>query len=210
MLVRRTDAGRVRVRGARLSLRDRLAGVPDDRHPRRRAAARPDCVESVATRPRRSSRPPPRRRRATTRTSPFGRMSSRSWAPSWPTGCATSSLAIYQARARLRRESRGIIIADTKFEFGIDADGTLLPDRRGADARFVAVLARGRYAPGRTPAQLRQAAAARLSRRRCERPASGTAKRRPPAAPAEVVDATSAPIPRSVPAAHRPRAPESA
>ena len=36
---------------------------------------------------------------------------------------------------------RGIIIADTKFEFGVDDDGTPDADRRGADAGFVALLA---------------------------------------------------------------------
>ena len=38
-------------------------------------------------------------------------------------------------------EARGIILADTKFEFGLDRDGTLVARRRGADARLVALLA---------------------------------------------------------------------
>ncbi|WP_198970860.1 phosphoribosylaminoimidazolesuccinocarboxamide synthase [Xylophilus sp. ASV27] len=36
-----------------------------------------------------------------------------------------TSIAIYQAAAAIARE-RGMIIADTKFEFGLDADGTLV------------------------------------------------------------------------------------
>ncbi len=60
--------------------------------------------------------------------------------------------------------ARGIILADTKFEFGLDADGTLRAGRRGADARLLAVLA-GRLVPHRhQPAELRQAVRARLPR----------------------------------------------
>ena len=60
------------------------------------------------------------------------------------------SLAIY-ARARDHAEARGIIVADTKFEFGLDADGTLVlideavtPD----SSRFWPIDS---YAPGASP-----------------------------------------------------------
>ena len=60
------------------------------------------------------------------------------------------SLQLY-ARATEHARARGIIIADTKFEFGLDADGKLVADRRGADARLVALLARRHVSAGRTP-----------------------------------------------------------
>ena len=44
---------------------------------------------------------------------------------------ARRSLALYAAAAEHARAS-GIILADTKFEFGLDADGTLVARRRGA------------------------------------------------------------------------------
>jgi phosphoribosylaminoimidazole-succinocarboxamide synthase len=43
------------------------------------------------------------------------------------------SIAIYQAAAAFAL-TKGIIIADTKFEFGLDDNGTLTSDGRGADA----------------------------------------------------------------------------
>ena len=61
-----------------------------------------------------------------------------------------TSLAIY-IRARDHAETRGIIVADTKFEYGRDADGTLVlideavtPD----SSRFWPI---DRYAPGASP-----------------------------------------------------------
>ena len=73
---------------------------------------------------------------------------------------------------------RGIIIADTKFEFGHDARRHAAAHRRGADARFLALLARGPLRAGRHPAELRQAAAARLSRGAPAGRQAGTARRR--------------------------------
>ena len=61
-------------------------------------------------------------------------------APSVPREVERISLALYQLRGRARRE-RGIIIADTKFEFGLDDGQAARARRRGADARLVAVLA---------------------------------------------------------------------
>ena len=52
------------------------------------------------------------------------------------------------ARPRSALE-RGIILADTKFEFGIDSDGALVRRRRGADARLVALLAGRQLRAGR-------------------------------------------------------------
>ena len=73
------------------------------------------------------------------------------------------SLQLY-ARATEHARARGIIIADTKFEFGLDADGNLhvidellTPD----SSRFWPA---DTYQPGSSPAELRQAIRARLSR----------------------------------------------
>ena len=73
--------------------------------------------------------------------------------------------AIYTIGERLSRE-HGIIIADTKFEFGRDARWPDHPDRRSHDPRQFAVLGGGRLSTGSTAAELRQAAVARLSRHR--------------------------------------------
>ena len=59
---------------------------------------------------------------------------------------------------------QGIIIADTKFEFGRTQGGRDPADRRGHDARQLALLAARRLRAGQAAAQLRQAAAARLAR----------------------------------------------
>ncbi len=50
------------------------------------------------------------------------------------------SIALYELGAAHARE-RGIILADTKFEFGRRPDGTIVPGRRGADPRLLALLA---------------------------------------------------------------------
>ena len=44
------------------------------------------------------------------------------------------------AAARSRRPTPGLILADTKYEFGLAADGDAAADRRGAHARLVALL----------------------------------------------------------------------
>lgn len=72
-----------------------------------------------------------------------------------------TAIALYSAASDYAK-SRGIIIADTKFEFGLDPDGKAHSDRRGADPGFVTLLA-GRPVPGRRQsAVLRQAVRARL------------------------------------------------
>ncbi len=53
-----------------------------------------------------------------------------------------------QRRGAAYAATRGIIIADTKFEFGSTATGRLICDRRSAHPGFVAVLAVPSYAPG--------------------------------------------------------------
>ena len=51
-----------------------------------------------------------------------------------------TTLDIYRTAAE-HAAGRGIILADTKFEFGLDTAGIARPGRRGADPRLVAILA---------------------------------------------------------------------
>ncbi len=100
-----------------------------------------------------------------------------------------SSFAVYRA-GRDHASARGIIIADTKFEFGTDRDGTLLlidevmtPD----SSRFWPA---DRYRPGRSQASFdKQPLRDYLAGLRSEGRWNGEAP--PPALPDEVVDATS-------------------
>ena len=71
------------------------------------------------------------------------------------------SFAVFQHAHDVAAE-RGIIIADTKFEFR-DAGRGDYPDRRGAHARFEPVLGRFRVQPRAVATQLRQAVRARLA-----------------------------------------------
>ncbi len=70
------------------------------------------------------------------------------------------SLAVYEAGAAFAQQ-RGLILADTKMEFGIDLTGELGAGRRAADAGLVAVLAGRRLRARRPPAVVRQAVRAR-------------------------------------------------
>ncbi len=100
-----------------------------------------------------------------------------------------ASFALYQA-GRDHAASRGIIIADTKFEFGTDADGTLrlidellTPD----SSRFWPA---DRYLPGRTqPSFDKQPLRDYLASLRAAGSWDGEAP--PPRLPADVVEATS-------------------
>ena len=73
------------------------------------------------------------------------------------------AIALYTFAAEHALAS-GIIIADTKFELGIDSEGDPRPRRRGADARLVPLLAGGHVRAGPRPGQLRQAVRPRLLR----------------------------------------------
>ena len=52
---------------------------------------------------------------------------------------------------------RGIILADTKLELGLDGEGRIVLAGRGVHARLVALLAGGRVRAGRAAAVVRQA-----------------------------------------------------
>jgi hypothetical protein len=124
-----------------------LEGLPAYRAPSagsrcRRASRRASVCPSRYSRPRR------RPRSATTRTSTCRGGAARR------RGLASAvrdvALALY-ASAPVARAA-GIILADTKFEFGVDRDGRAAADRRGPDARLVALLGRRDYEPGRPQA----------------------------------------------------------
>ncbi len=53
-----------------------------------------------------------------------------------------TSIDLYTVARDYARE-RGILIADTKFEFGIIGNRRGTPDRRGSHTRLVAILASG-------------------------------------------------------------------
>ena len=161
-----------RGRRARLPDRLRLEGLPGERP--RCAASR--CRRARSRRRgcrRRSSRPRPRRRRAsTTRTCPSRRSRRRS-AGRRPPRVRELALALYAFAADYAR-GRGILIADTKFEFGLDARRRGRADGRGADAGLVALLA-GRQLPrgrrARPPSTSSTSATT-------SRPSTGTSARR--------------------------------
>ena len=82
----------------------------------------PACASPTRC-PSRSSPRPPRRPRGTTSTSPRPRRR-RSAAASGIGAARDAALALY-GFAATHAEERGILVADTKFELGIDADGTV-------------------------------------------------------------------------------------
>ena len=112
------------------------------RHGQRASSCRPACRSPSACR-RRSSRRRRRPRRATTRRSTSTRPPSSSATATSSARLRDVSIALYSFAADHARE-RGVILADTKFEFGLDDDGELVARRRGAHARLLALLARRR------------------------------------------------------------------
>ena len=74
------------------------------------------------------------------------------------------TIELYE-HARDHAAERGIIIADTKFEFGSSPGRRGRARRRGADARLVALLARRRLRARPRAGLVRQAVRPRLARR---------------------------------------------
>ena len=74
-----------------------------------------------------------------------------------------TAIALFRYGAA-RAEANGIIVADTKFEFGLTADGELLLIDEVLTPDFEQVLGRCRVGAGSCPGQLRQAVRARLAR----------------------------------------------
>ena len=111
-------------RGARLRDRLGMEGLPEVRHHLRHQTTRGAQAGARNCRRRCSRRRP--RRPSATRTRPS--VSSRrrtSWATTSPARVRDTAIAIYEFAAKYALE-RGIIIADTKFEFALDADGSLV------------------------------------------------------------------------------------
>ncbi len=153
--------GALRVRGARLSRRQRVQGVLASTARPAASRCRPASSAPAACRSR-SSPPPPRRRPATTRTStsPPSRAAP---APSSPRACATSR-STSTAAARSTPRERGLHPGRHQVRVrypGRRAD----PDRRGADAGLLALLGRRPLAARRGARLLRQAVRAQLARR---------------------------------------------
>ena len=73
-----------------------------------------------------------------------------------------ASIALYE-RAAASALERGIILADTKFEFGIDSDGALVVGDEVLTPDSSRFWPADSYAPGRLAALLRQAVRARLA-----------------------------------------------
>ena len=116
------------------------------------------------------------------------------------------SIAIYKAAAAIAL-AKGMIIADTKFEFGLDEAGTLVLMDEVLTPDSLALLAgrglRGGAGRRHQPAELRQAVRARLARgRRDQRQALGQdAAGAAPAGRGDREDRGQ--IPRGAAAAHR-------
>ena len=110
--------------------------------------------------PRRSSHRPPRRNRATTRTSRSTRCVDLIGADASPR-LASATLALYAAAGACER--RGIIIADTKFEFGLTEDGTWILIDEALTPDSLTILA-ATVSARAGPAELRQAIRTRLPR----------------------------------------------
>ncbi len=84
--------------------------------------------------------------------------------------------------------ARGIILADTKFEFGLDADGTARARRRGAHARLVPLLARRRVRARRRRSRRSTSSSCATTARR----SAGTRRDPGPELPDDVVAGTRA------------------
>ena len=166
----------------------------------RRIACRRVCARASVSIRRSSAR---RRKpsRATMRTS-RSRGSSTTLGPDVAAELERLSRLVYE-RGRAIAAERGIIIADTKFEFGRDRDGAHHADRRSAHARQLALLARRAIRAGPLAAELRQAAAARLSRRRATRRPLERRRAAAAACRETVVSRDERAIPRRVPPNHR-------
>ena len=197
-------AGAVRVRGAGLSLRLGVGGVPDAAAPWPASRCPRACSRARGS-TRRSSRPPPRRRSGHDVNVTFDGRRAGARAPTLAAPAPRRQLRGVHRRAATTPRRRGIIIADTKFEFGTRRRRHPAPDRRGADARFVALLAGRPLAPGGTQPSfdkqpLRDYLAALRQAGQVERRGAAAAAARRGGRGHQRA------LPRGVPAAHRPRA----
>ena len=181
-------------------VRGYLAGSGWKEYQRHAARLRHDAARRATGRPTgspsRSSRRRPRRRPGTTRTSPSSEMCRRRSARTWPRRLRDREPDASIATAADYARERGIIIADTKFEFGlVDGELMLIDEVLTPDSsRFWPA---DEYEPGASPALLRQAVRPRLpgGARLGQDPAGAAAARRRRRAHASEV-------PRGLPADH--------
>ena len=148
------------------------------------------CASPTGCR-RRSSRRPPRRRAATTSTSARPRRPSSSGRRVLARARDLTLAAVRGGRrarrvVRHHRRRHEVRVRPAARRRRRRRPRRADPDRRGADARLVAVLAARRLPPGRPAAELRQAVRARLPR---AHPA-GTSSRPVPSLPDDVVAKT--------------------
>ena len=96
------------------------------------------------------------------------------------------TLAVYERGAGIAAE-RGILLADTKLEFGMDARGRADPRGRGADPGLVPLVAGRALAAraGRSPRTTSSSCATGC-------PRTGTGRASPPPLPDEIVEQTRA------------------
>ena len=163
MIVERAARAADRGGGARLPRRLGLEGISGERqHVRHRTAARGSsrrrrCPTPIFT-PATKAAPA-----STMRTSASRQVEQLIGAPLAARGARHRARSCIVTPASTPR-ARGIIIADTKFEFGARPRRHADADRRGADARLLALLAGRHLARRHQPAVFRQAVRARLSR----------------------------------------------
>ena len=188
MLCRRVESLPIEVHRARLPRRLGLEGLPAGPAPSAGSRCRPGLRESdrlpepIFT-PSTKAERGPRREHLTSTRRPSS--SARERAPS---GSRDLALALYRSRRRDRRAGRD---HPRRHEVRVRArsgERRAAPDRRGPDARLVALLGRRGLRAGPGPGELRQAVRPRLARdaSRGTRPPPG------PELPADVVAGTRA------------------
>ena len=158
---RRRAAGRDH--RARLPVGQRLEGLPAHRRGVAASRCRPACASPTGCPSRSSRRRPrptvgPRREHRLRHDGRAGR------AADWPSRCATSALALYAFAARPRRAVRASSWPTPSSSSASTRERRAAADRRGADARLVALLGRRRRTSRAGPRpSLRQAVRARLA-----------------------------------------------
>ena len=183
MICRRAQRAAGRGHRPRLPLRLRLEGLPRDGRGLRHPAARRVCARATGCRSR-SSRPRRRPRSGHDQNIDFDAMAAL-WGAARPaaisrTRVRRAALALYETGSR-HAGTAGIILADTKFEFGLPARRRADPDRRGPDARLQPLLGCGRRTSpaGRRPATTSSTSATGWKRRAgTSDPGPGAAGRR--------------------------------
>ena len=163
---RSTECRRLEMLPIECVVRGYLAGLRLEGLPARRAGcaghgSRTGCASRTCC-PSRSSRRRRRRSRGTTRTSTRRPLRELVGEERFRE-VERLSLELYRVASGHAAE-RGILIADTKFEFGLDARRHARARRRGAHARLLALLAGRRVRAGPRAAVVRQAVRPRLLR----------------------------------------------